>query len=144
VDELFYWQGRLIAAKNQRSVFDKSNVSPEQLENFVGKDVAKKLLESKPDNVGARKLFGEDLQVGGEGMKGFYDNILPKSLDKLGKKFDAKVGKTEMDGVEVWQMDITPQMRETVTKQGQPLFQIGVGGGAAAGAATMQDNEERM
>ena len=77
-------------------------------------------------------------------MEGFYDNILPKSLEKLGKKFDAKVGKTEMDGVEVWQMDITPKMRETVTKQGQPLFQIGVGGGAAAGAATMQDNEERM
>jgi hypothetical protein len=96
-----YFIGKVdsIAAKNQRSVFDKSNVSPEQLENFVGKDVAKKLLESKPDNVGARKLFGEDLQVGGEGMKGFYDNILPKSLDKLGKKFGAKVGKTEMDGV---------------------------------------------
>jgi hypothetical protein len=142
VDELFYWQGRLIAAKNQRSVFDKSNVSPEQLENFVGKDVAKKLLESKPDNVGARKLFGEDLQVGGEGMKGFYDNILPKSLDKLGKKFDAKVGKTEMDGVEVWQMDITPQMRESVTTKGQPLFAIPAIGAGLLGAGMMQEEEQ--
>jgi hypothetical protein len=122
VDELFYWQNRLIAAKDQRSVFDKSNVSPEQLEQFVGKDIAKKLLESEPDNVGAKKLFGADLQIGGEGMKGFYDNILPKSLDKLGKKFGAKVGKTEMDGVEVWQMDITPKMRESVVSKGQPLF----------------------
>jgi hypothetical protein len=142
VDELFYWQGRLIAAKNQRSVFDKSNVSPEQLENFVGKDVAKKLLESKPDNVGARKLFGEDLQVGGEGMKGFYDNILPRSLDKLGKKFDAKVGKTEMDGVEVWQMDITPQMRESVTTKGQPLFAIPAIGAGLLGAGMMQEEEQ--
>jgi hypothetical protein len=139
---LFYWQGRLIAAKNQRSVFDKSNVSPEQLENFVGKDVAKKLLESKPDNVGARKLFGEDLQVGGEGMKGFYDNILPRSLDKLGKKFDAKVGKTEMDGVEVWQMDITPQMRESVTTKGQPLFAIPAIGAGLLGAGMMQEEEQ--
>jgi hypothetical protein len=30
-------------------------------------------------------------------MKGFYDNILPKSLDKLGKKFGAKVGQ-DRDG----------------------------------------------
>jgi hypothetical protein len=55
-------------------------------------------------------------------MKGFYDQILPKSLEKLGKKFDAKVGKTEMDGVEVWKMDITPKMRESVLTKGQPLF----------------------
>ena len=67
-------------------------------------------------------MRGPDLQVGGEGMKGFYDNILPKSLEKLGKKFDAKVGKTEMDGVEVWAMDITPKMRESVVSKGQPLF----------------------
>jgi hypothetical protein len=70
------------------------------------------------------ELSGDGLKVGGEGMKGFYDNILPKSLEKLGKKFDAKVGKTKMDDVEVWSMDITPKMRESVTKKGQPLFQF--------------------
>jgi hypothetical protein len=68
------------------------------------------------------RLQGDDLRIGGEGMKGFYDQILPKSLEKLGKKFDAKVGKTDMDGVEVWKMDITPKMRESVLTKGQPLF----------------------
>jgi hypothetical protein len=86
------------------------------------------------------------LQVGGEGMKGFYDNILPKSLDKLGKKFDAKAklvkGKTEMDGVEVWQMDITPQMRESVTTKGQPLFAIPAIGAGLLGAGMMQEEEQ--
>jgi hypothetical protein len=109
------------------------------LDEFVGKPMAQRVTSESQGTI-----KGQDFTVGGKGMEGFYDNILPKSLEKLGKKFDAKVGKTEMDGVEVWQMDITPKMRETVTKQGQPLFQIGVGGGAAAGAATMQDNEERM
>ena len=83
-------------------------------------------------------MRGPDLQIGGEGMKGFYDQILPKSLEKLGKKFDAKVGKTFIEGertrdadgfpsmypekIEVWKMDITPKMRESVTTKGQPLF----------------------
>jgi hypothetical protein len=114
----------------------------DRLPEAVGKDLAEKIIANK--DVQTMTYKGEDLAIGGEGMKGFYDNILPKSLEKLGKKFDAKVGKTEMDGVEVWQMDITPKMRESVTTKGQPLFQVGVGTGAAAGAAAMQDNEEQM
>jgi hypothetical protein len=86
-----------------------------------------------------------DLKVGGEGMKGFYDQILPKSLEKLGKKFDAKVGKTEMDGVEVWQMDITPKMRESVTTKGQPLFSIsGLGAGAIGSGFYQDDTMEQL
>jgi hypothetical protein len=34
--------------------------------------------------------------VGGEGMKGFYDQILPKFLDKYAKKWDAKTGMTNI------------------------------------------------
>ncbi len=86
-------------------------------------------------------MRGPDLQVGGEGMKGFYDQILPKSLEKLGKKFDAKVGKTEMDGVEVWQMDITPKMRESVTTKGQPLFAVPAIGAGLLGAGMYQDEQ---
>ena len=90
-------------------------------------------------------LRGLDLKVGGEGMKGFYDQILPKSLEKLGKKFDAKVGKTQMDGVEVWQMDITPKMRESVTTKGQPLFSIsGLGAGAIGSGFYQDDTMEQL
>jgi hypothetical protein len=99
--------------------------------------------KSKVNKVNQVSQFsGVDLQVGGEGMKGFYDNILPKSLDKLGKKFGAKVGKTEMDGVEVWQMDITPQMRESVTTKGQPLFAVPAIGAGLLGAGMMQEEEQ--
>ncbi len=41
---------------------------------------------------------GVDLKIGGEGMKGFYDNILVKSADKLIKKFGGKVGETSIEG----------------------------------------------
>jgi hypothetical protein len=90
------------------------------LPGAVGKELAEKIVANK--NIQSMTYKGDDLVVGGEGMKGFYDQILPKSLEKLGKKFDAKVGKTDMDGVEVWKMDITPKMRESVLTKGQPLF----------------------
>ena len=108
------------------------------LDEVVGKEMAAKIMEATEP----KEFSGLDLQVGGEGMKGFYDNILPKSLDKLGKKFGAKVGKTEMDGVEVWQMDITPQMRESVTTKGQPLFAIPAIGAGLLGAGMMQEEEQ--
>jgi hypothetical protein len=37
-------------------------------------------------------LQGLDLKVGGEGMRGFYDKIVPSYLNKFGKKFGARVG----------------------------------------------------
>ena len=124
------------------------------LDEVVGKEMAAKIMEATEP----KEFSGLDLQVGGEGMKGFYDNILPKSLDKLGKKFDAKVGKTFIEGertrdadgfpsmypekIEVWKMDITPQMRESVTTKGQPLFAIPAIGAGLLGAGMMQEEEQ--
>jgi hypothetical protein len=130
-----------------------------EIEDNVGKEMAEKISKSSGEfdqRTGTYAMSELDLKVGGEGMEGFYDNILPKSLEKLGKKFDAKVGKTFIEGgytrdadgipsmrpekIEVWQMDITPKMRESVTTKGQPLFQIGVGAGAG-GVAAMQEDQ---
>ena len=73
----------------------------DNLDEFVGKEVAQKIIagegvkpKSGPD---VRILKGLDLKVGGEGMKGFYDNILVKSADKLVKKFGSKVGETSVE-----------------------------------------------
>jgi hypothetical protein len=130
-----------------------NNLIGKNLDEVVGKELAKKIIEG-----GSQTISGEGLKVGGEGMKGFYDNILPKSLDKLGKKFGAKVGKTFIEGertrdadgfpsmypekIEVWQMDITPQMRESVTTKGQPLFAIPAIGAGLLGAGMMQEEEQ--
>jgi hypothetical protein len=106
------------------------------LDEFVGKPMAQRVTSESQGTI-----KGQDFTVGGKGMEGFYDNILPKSLEKLGKKFDAKVGKTEMDGVEVWQMDITPKMRESVTTKGQPLFAVPAVGAGLLGAGMSQDEQ---
>jgi hypothetical protein len=124
----------------------KSNIPESELPDYIGKDLAQKIIEEGSGSRDFSKVYsGLDLQVGGKGMEGFYDQILPKSLEKLGKKFDAKVGKTQMDGVEVWQMDITPKMRESVTTKGQPLFSIsGLGAGAIGSGFYQDDTMEQL
>jgi len=112
-------------------------VTPEELPGIVGKEVAEKLLDAKGNEMGVKALDGIDLQVGGEGMKKYYDEIYPKFLDKYGKKWNAKVGETQIttdyardaSGIpaqrpskeSIRYIDITPEMKGAVSK-GQPLF----------------------
>jgi hypothetical protein len=132
---------KIYAYKNGQLVINKA-AKPEELEGLVGKDVAKKLLETEPQ-VGsygnpAHYLAGQDLSVGGEGMKGYYDKIVPNQLSKLVKKLDpsAKVGITDVllppkAGIghnnppfEAPGLTITPKMREAIMK-GQTAFKDG-------------------
>jgi hypothetical protein len=157
------------------------------LDEVIGKGMAEKI--SNEGDKGTLK--GSDLTIGGEGMKGFYDQILPKEIAKYVKKWGAKVEEGEVpiqepdkkikgfgtmwatpddsyriwkeengnivvqkfgrDGyvdamndkdvpvdvwdkydelsksstkqTPIWKVEITPEMRESVTKEGQPMFQ---------------------
>jgi hypothetical protein len=50
---------------------------------------------AQPSTGTNRQLNGVDLQVGGEGMKGFYDKKVPNILNSIGKKYGVK---TELGG----------------------------------------------
>ena len=61
------------------------------LEDVVGKRMAQQILDD------ATGTIAEDgITIGGRGMEGFYDEILVKTANKLGKKHGAKVGQTSM------------------------------------------------
>ena len=77
-------------------------------------------------------ISGEDLKVGGEGMKAFYDKLVPQRLSKLVAQYDKNVkvaphshsleGK---DGeVKAHAIQITPKLREAILK-GLPAFKSG-------------------
>jgi hypothetical protein len=135
--------------RNGKTALNEKSLSQSDLEETVGKDVAKKIIDSEgvefpagSVSEGKRSLSGLDLQVGGEGMVGFYDQILPAYLNKFGEKYGAKVqlGGVPVDSLlknkitDLHSFDITPQMREEVLTKGQPLYQQ-VGIPAATGAA---------
>lgn len=132
--------GKLEAYSGGTVVLNKSGVTAEQLGEFVGKEPAKKLIEGKRNRTGYSEVSGEDLKVGGDGMRKFYDDMLVKEFGKYVKQWGGKVGKAEIHtrlpspadpGIDengnstlttpIWRIDITPAMRESVSA-GQPLF----------------------
>lgn len=69
-----------------------TQLQPSQLESYVGKDLAKKILSDKhtqpKGRVGLREggVFTEpDLKVGGEGLKDTYNKRIPSLMKKYGK-----------------------------------------------------------
>ena len=72
-----------------REVVSK-DMTPDALPQFVGKELAEKLLQ-QPQEFGVHTLEDQDVKVGGEGMKGFYDRMVPAFLNKFGKKHGVQV-----------------------------------------------------
>ncbi len=99
-----------------------SQFNGKTLADIVGKPLADKLMEK-----GDFELEGDGLRIGGEGMRAFYDQILPNFMNKYGKKWGVKVGEVTMPDLAenntMHSVDITPAMRESVM-QGQPLFSL--------------------
>jgi len=87
-----------IVDKNQQGIdLPKEYYSAKELPEIVGKEIAEKIIKGEGQSGGGRMtLRGVDLQVGGEGMKKYYDEVYPKFLEKYGKKWDAKVGETKI------------------------------------------------
>jgi hypothetical protein len=73
----------------RRSEWSNVGVYPEEkLAEVVGKDVADKIIrgEGELQRTGARYLSSLDLKVGGDGMVGFYDRIVPGVVRDVLKK----------------------------------------------------------
>ena len=111
--------------KDGRMVISE-NVNPEKLPDYVGKDLATKILSDRENRLSAKAIYrdalkndlpeaeadvlyknylshpieysGVDLEVGGEGMKGFYDKILPDYLNTFGKPYGAQMGTFSIPG----------------------------------------------
>ena len=103
---------------------------------------ARTAMEKVPNAPGRdwRSLSGLDLQVGGEGMKKFYDEIVPKRLMELAKKHDPEakfstatvkhpVSQKDYDQgdaqTDLQALEITPRMRESILKKGFPAYASG-------------------
>jgi hypothetical protein len=113
-----------------------------EVEESVGKDMARRMQQGESTRTDTKEwgrdkddepifydykvIEGDGLRIGGEGMKGFYDEILPRFMKKYGKKWGATVGEVELPYVEesgrrMHAVDVTPEMRVSVL-QGQPMF----------------------
>jgi hypothetical protein len=67
-------------------------VTEDKLADTVGKELAEKIIKDNKEGLtGAIEYSGVELKVGGEGMKAFYDTMLPAKANALIKKMGGKV-----------------------------------------------------
>lgn len=84
------------AFKGENGLIDKTNIPESELAAIIGKDLAEKIIKDSADGKN-HEYSGLDLKVGGEGMKGFYDQIIPSFLNKYTKKWGGRVGETNIE-----------------------------------------------
>lgn len=109
--------------------FELTNIvsSSEKLQDTIGKELAQKALEPNTKyedrNVDwdVLDIEGDDLRIGGEGMSGFYDKILPDFVNKYCKRWGVKVEDVLIGGDRAHSIEVTPEMRASVM-EGQPMF----------------------
>ena len=95
------------------------------LADLVGKDMAVKMMQMEEYDV----LEDTYLKVGNEGMKGFYDRMLPAFMNKYGKKWGVKVEDIELPNLEeagrvMHSVPVTEEMKQSVMEEGQVMFKI--------------------
>jgi len=121
-------------------------VNEKKLQEYIGKEPAKQLLSTEPNPLGERMISGANIVTGGEGMKGFYDKIVPTFLNKLGKPHGAQVGKIplgdlpplpknhdpedvasrdKMAATQLHYFPITDSLRQQIQKEGLPQYERG-------------------
>ena len=128
----------LMAMQGNRVVFNKDGMEPEEVAGHVGKEVSQKLLhpdalQKFEDGDQFYNLSGDDLKVGGQGMKGYYDNIVPKSVMKLAQMHDPAAAPGQPvplkgDNGEEYQgfhLPMTDKMRQGILNEGFPAMKRG-------------------
>jgi hypothetical protein len=151
----------LSATTHDNRGIEQENVSPDDLAKHIGKEAADRILKQprqrfegrgKLANEEYHELEGDNLKIGGQGMRGYYDNIMPKRLQALAQQHDPKA-KVQLGSFplkpklttqeEGWQratgepyvpenapaplhsLDITPQMRDSIKANGFNQFKRG-------------------
>ena len=155
VSELAYWKdgkeyGVSLLDKNGKPIDGwnpNDGLTEKELIGQVGKELAKKIINDEGDKKPKKSQYHEkgklpdgvsviqekELAVGGEGMKAFYDEIVPQVTNDIIKKWGGKVedvpiykeeGNTpeESNRVDQKGFSITPEIRQSVM-EGQMLFQ---------------------
>jgi hypothetical protein len=110
-------------------------VNAEQYNRFIGKpltEVVGKGVSEKILSNDSQVMTDLDLKIGGEGKDKLYDDMLPKHLNEIGKRYGVQLekrtipfGEGKKKESEVYFMPITEEMRNDILSEGLPMFKQG-------------------
>lgn len=117
---------------------DPAFVGNKMLSDYLGKDLANRVMSAET----GQSIDGDGLRIGGDGMKGFYDDILPRFMNKYGKKWGVKVddmfingiGEGNTNGLTMHAVPVNEAMKESVM-EGQVMFSVADGIGEISDVA---------
>jgi len=126
----------LMGSRNGRGILSEK-ATEKELPNVVGREMAKKIMEghgepkdpNRPDE-SSRMIRGLDLNVGGKGMREYYNSILPRRLMALAQEHDPEAQIKPLKSAtgkikNLPSLDITPRMRDSILKRGFKAFKRG-------------------
>ena len=133
----------IYAKDNNGSEVLNQSFSATDLPNAIGQELADKVISDiKSEATPAKTYSGLDLKVGGEGMKTFYDTIVPNAV----KKLLPKVGGEQMEAISVnTSQDLSDTPSDLLVKINQTSdgrFRVGVGAGESRRAETFNTREQ--
>jgi len=128
---------------NGNHLFTKSKYHLLDLDQDVGKELAEKIKDDLANKSGHEHNYsGLDLEIGGEGMKGFYDKKVPNIFNQIGKKHGVQMqlhgheenlprvayfgdDPVEARTTQLHHFPITEPMRQDILTNGLPLYKTG-------------------
>lgn len=120
------------AWKNGRSVHSEDNASPQRISTLIGKGPAEQLLATEKSASGHHNLMTSNISIAPReaGMKSFYEGMIPERLKSIMKAHgvvpEISPLKSKDKKILGWpSMRITPEMRESILKNGFPAFKRG-------------------
>lgn len=92
----------LIYSAGGRTVWSSHDATIDSLIPVIGKELTQKIVNREgtippDDSRDIRELSGLDLEIGGEGMKYFYDKMLPRFMEKYVKRWGVSVKDIKID-----------------------------------------------
>jgi hypothetical protein len=103
----------LMAIDHSGNPIIEKTVKENELDNYIGKDLANKLISTSPGgDSNIRRLEGLDIKVGGEGMQGYYDKIVPQVANDVIKQLG---GKNKVKTIKISQGEPTYALRNKTT-----------------------------
>lgn len=134
IDVIDYGEGNyeLMVRMPNEDVFKtvETNISKEKLPDYIGKELTQRALnnmEGSGEGMRNAVLEGENLRLGGKGMRGFYDDKLPKlkiwkqTKDGNGNRLKP-VRKMISDDLEANYVALNDSVRKKISSQGMPRY----------------------
>ena len=103
-----------------RSAVTEYGQTPEKLEDLVGKEIAQKIVNNEGvREPGEPKYYGvlknTQLTVGGEGMKSFYDKIVPQVVNEVLKKLGGRMESVSLETADKYEAMKTARAESGLT-----------------------------